>query len=305
MDDFPAAAIRFALYVSLTGLFGLAAFAQLALAPSERHRAFEFPPQRVLLLLVAGSIIFSVLSLLAVTSEMSGTPMADLDVPTLKTVLLETPLGASWTARIVALVAALGCTIAGRPLWSGILISSGVALASLAWAGHGAMNQGSEGWLHLGADVIHLIAAAGWLGSLAGFLLLLAASRAAPDLLRVAHRALKGFAATGTGLVAVIILSGLINAWFTVGIARVGTLLSSTYGILLLAKIALVMTMLALASLNRFRFTPALGRSFNIGNPDEARGALWISVLAEALLGVAALGVVAWLGLLEPLNSGM
>lgn len=301
----PAAAIRFALYVGLTGLFGLAAFVRLALVPGERHHAFGFPPQRLILLFVAGSIVFSVMNLLAVAAEMSGTPIADLDFPTLRTVLLETAFGASSIARTAALLVAFGCTIAARPRWYGTVVSSGVALASLAWAGHGAMDQGTEGWLHLSADILHLLAAAGWLGSLVGFLLLLAASGAAPELLRVTHRALSGFAGTGTALVAAIILSGLINAWFTVGIAHVEALLGTAYGFFLLAKIVLVLAMLALASTNRFRLAPALGRSLTIGTPNEARKSLWISVLVEASLGVAVLAVVAWLGFLAPPSAGM
>ncbi|KXU32297.1 hypothetical protein A0J57_11015 [Sphingobium sp. 22B] len=299
MGDLPAAAIRFAIYADLLGLFGLAAFLWLALGRSERHRAFGFPPPRVFLLLVVGAILLSGLGLMAVTAQMSGTAIAGVDLSSIRVVLFETSLGTSWIARIAALVLALSCTLTPRPIWPGIVISSGVALATLAWVGHGVMHEGPEGWVHLGADILHLIAAAGWFGSLVGFLLLLAASRTEPELLHVAHRALKGFATIGTGLVFTIILTGLINAWFTVGIGFVGRLLTSGYSILLLAKLALVMMMLALASINRFRFTPALGRSFAIGHADDARKTLWISVLAEAMLGVVVLAVVAWLGLLE------
>src|SRR3546814_12018793 len=42
----------------------------------------------------------------------------------------------------------------------------GVALTSLAWTGHGAMDQGSIGWVHLSADIVHLLAAGAWIAAI-------------------------------------------------------------------------------------------------------------------------------------------
>ena len=54
-------------------------------------------------------------------------------------------------------------------------------LASLAWAGHGAATPGAAGDLHLAADVLHLLAAGLWLGTLPPLVLLLAEVRRIRD----------------------------------------------------------------------------------------------------------------------------
>lgn len=300
MVDPSAAAIRFALYADVLVLFGLATFLGLSLDRGERRLLVDHAPRRTLLALASGAILISGLGLASVTAQMSGTPITAVDGPSIATVLSQTSFGAAWIVQSGALVLTLASVLAARPNVSLVAIFSGVALATLAWGGHGVMQQDARGFVHLAADIVHLIAAAAWLGSLAGFLLLLAASAREPRLIPVTHRALEGFSSIGTGLVGTIILTGLINAWFTVGLAHLGSLLASDYGVLLLAKLILVMMMLALASLNRFRFTPALGKALEFGLPADALAALRFSILAEALLGAAVLAVVAWLGLLEP-----
>ena len=50
-------------------------------------------------------------------------------------------------------------------------------LASLAWAGHGGATPGRPGDLHLAADMLHLLAAGAWLGTLIPLALLLAETR--------------------------------------------------------------------------------------------------------------------------------
>ena len=54
-------------------------------------------------------------------------------------------------------------------------------MASFAWTGHGAADEGLGGLLRVIGDVFHLIAAAVWVGALAVFALLLFQSRNASD----------------------------------------------------------------------------------------------------------------------------
>src|SRR3546814_8332715 len=66
------------------------------------------------------------------------------------------------------------------------------------------------------------------------------------------------FSRACTICVLVIAATGLINSQMIVGAENLGRSLSSPYGQLLLAKLALFALMLALAAANRWRLTPAL-----------------------------------------------
>src|SRR3546814_15461216 len=106
---------------------------------------------------------------------------------------------------------------------------------------------------------MHLLAASAWIGALAAFVLIFV-QRKDDDRgdLPLAHRALAGFAGAGTLLVALIVLSGLVNGLILVGFENVGELGTSLYGQLLVIKLVLFGGMLVLAASNRFRLTPAL-----------------------------------------------
>ena len=203
---------------------------------------------------------------------------------------------ARWSTRLIT---------DGSP--SGVPEAAGVAMASLAWTGHGAMDEGRAGWLHLVADILHLIAAGAWVGALLGLVLLLArpAERVDSDHLRLTHRALHGFGTVGTVVVATIVLTGLINSWLLVGPDNVLTLGTNLYGRLLLIKLALFGAMLGLASLNRFRLTPQFERSIAADDHHRALSSLRVSLGVETASVVVILAIVAWLGTLAPPASGM
>ena len=108
------------------------------------------------------------------------------------------------------------------------------------------------------------------------------------------------FANIGTVAVALLVLTGLINAGLLIGIDRLPMLWTSLYGQLLLIKLALFAVMLALAATNRFRLTPALGRILASADPSRRVGDLRISLAAESAAAIAILALVAWLGALSP-----
>ena len=106
-------------------------------------------------------------------------------------------------------------------------------------------------------------------------------------------------------MVGTIVVTGLVNGWMLVGIGNVATLPAILYGQLLIAKLALFVAMLALASLNRFRLTPAFERSIAADDHGRALAALRTSLALETACVVAVLGLVAWLGTLAPPASAM
>lgn len=297
--------IRFGLYLDLAAAFGLAVFALLSLAGAERALAL-----RPLLAMtsIAGAGL-SILGLLTMAASMSDVPLRSLDRAAVEAVLTGMAAGTAWFVRMASLVAlAMSAAIVPRwprPALSVATVGSGVALATLAWDGHGAMDDGAIGWLHLSADIIHLLAAGVWIGALAGLAMLVGRSAARMDRqhLTITHRALEGFSVTGSVIVGLIIVTGLINAWLLVGVRGISSLPTSLYGQLLLAKIGLFLAMLVLAAANRFRHTPALAKAMAQDDHGAAIRALRWSLGMETSLAVTVLAVVAWLGTLEPIAS--
>ncbi len=173
------------------------------------------------------------------------------------------------------------------------------ATASFAWSGHGASSAGAAGAVHLVADIIHALAAAVWLGALAGFCLMLA--RRDPGDVEASARSLAGFGSVGTAAVLALTLSGMVNTAFLVGMEGADQLASTTWGQLLFAKLLLFTIMVWLASHNRYTLTPALERAIEAGdNTGEAVQSLRVSVGVEMAAGILLLGLVAVMGVQMP-----
>ena len=241
---------------------------------------------------------------------MSGLPLAQAaDRETLSTVAAQTLFGRVWCARLViALV--LGVVLAGssrrddaaRSLRLLALALAAVFLAAIAWTGHANAEQGGMRLVHRAADALHLLAAGAWLGALPPLALRLGASRSAQlgagevDAIALV---VQRFSVLGMGAVAVVLASGVINALFTVG--SVAALADSSYGRLLVVKLAGVGAMLLLAALNRWRYTPVLADDkASIEARVAAARRLRRSAWGELALGLFVLAVVGLLGISEP-----
>lgn len=240
--------------------------------------------------------------LLAQTAMMAGGWAAGLDPAALGYVVQSTSLGMAHLVRAgLALVGLVALVMGrGRRLGEtvGILALSG-AVASFAWSGHGAASEGSLGLLHLAADIAHALAACAWIGALAGFCLLLISPSTREA--GVTARSLAGFASIGTVTVALLVITGLINAAFLIGAEGLGRISSSTWGLLLIAKLALFAVMIGLAAHNRFTLTPALSRAVEAqADADPSVRRLRISIGLEMLAGFALLGLVAAMGVQMP-----
>ena len=308
MTDGFAIAVRFALYADLLVLFGLAVFAVQNQAAVARDMLAGSAMRRGLAIAMAVAIFLSAASLAQTAAAMAGLPIGQLDLATVRTVALETPFGTALLVRCLALAMALiACLFLRSPMasWSIIAGASGAGAASLAWGGHAMMDEGSRGWIHLAADVLHLLAAGLWIGALVGLVVLLYRQSASmgPDYLALSHRALARFAPMGTLIVAVITLSGFVNGWMLIGPSSIGALWTTRYGILLLAKLGLFVLMLVLAAVNRFWLTPGLAAAR--ADHRAAVRALRQSLALETGSAFAILGLVAWLGMLEPPMASM
>lgn len=285
--------VRFALYAALAASFGLAAFGWLLLPREARWTTIAL--RRWLLASIAAAVLGSLVALPLTAAQMGGNPVWPIDVGTIRILLGGTALGTAWIVRIAALALA-GIVIGVRRGLALAVVATGVALVTLAWGGHGAMDDGVVGWLHLTADALHLLASGLWIGALIGLVLMVVI----PADLRLTHSALRGFAPVGSVVVAVLVVTGAINGWLLVGPHRVATLATSAYGRLLVAKLALFAAMLILAALNRYRLTPRFDHAIASKEHRAALRALRTSLAIEASCALTILALVAWLGTLEP-----
>ncbi|MBA3666633.1 MAG: copper homeostasis membrane protein CopD [Sphingomonas sp.] len=296
MPDWALVTLRLGLYIDLTLLFGIGAYNLYGRWPARPSS------RRILVGLAFAGVPLTVAAFLQMTANMLGTSLAEIDAATASMVLFETNPGTAALGRLAALaVAAVAAmrfrSTAGRGIFA---LSAAVALSSLAWSGHGAMSEGRVGWLHLVADIAHLLSAAAWVGALAMLLLAVFRSNDSRTAVEEAHAALDRFALAGTVIVALVLISGLVNSWILVGPDNVAALPDSLYGQLLIAKLVLFVAMLALASANRYFLTPRLGTALAAGDIRSAVTAVRVSVGAEISAAVIILALVAWFGTLIP-----
>ncbi len=304
MGDPVNVALRLALYLDLMLLFGLAVFGLYSFRGKERVSGAVLHFGWILPSTAAIGMLLSIAAFVVMTSNMSGASDWDELRPHLEMMLCETEIGFSWVTRMISLAVVIGFASQSNrwptgSLW--VATSAGsIALATLAWTGHGAMDEGAKRFWHFAADILHLLAAGGWIGALAAFGLMLRIKGSDPELLvRVLSRALSGFETAGALIVGTVIVTGVANYLFIVG-PTVANVISGAYGVLLLVKMVLFAGMIGLAALNRFYLSPDFERSAQAGDYSLVVNALRKSVVLESTLAVVIVCLVAWIGTLSP-----
>ncbi len=310
MEGWGNIVVRFASYADLMLLFGLPLFGLYGVKGSaaDAHAAFGY--RRLLSWLAGVGLLVSGAGMLMLAVTMSGvTEIGELQRHVFAMIITGTNVGIAWVVKIAALVGILLCAGFYRrvPTTSLVLASlfAAVGLSTLVWSGHGAMDTGTRGGIHLAADTLHLLGAGAWLGALAAFLLLLlrpVQGQGRDDAyqhLLLLRQAVTGFSSAGTLIVAVLIVTGIVNYLLIVGPSLEG-MASSPYGVLLLVKLGLFGAMLALAAANRFRLGPLLERARSSIDIARAKRALCNSLAIETTAMMLILLAVAWLGTLSP-----
>ncbi|MES2255557.1 MAG: copper homeostasis membrane protein CopD [Pseudomonadota bacterium] len=300
--------LRFVQYLGAAVLFGSSLFFLFGLPKAGEYAASNRKLPRQLIIISAAAVLFSsILGLIAQTGIVAGSLSEGLKLSSLETVIVDMNFGRSSVVRagLAALLLFMsGVLRPGYRMWvvsaaGGILIS-----ASFAWMGHAAATEGGGGDLHLASDIIHALAASAWIGSLIVFFVLLFLSGQTPASQRILLNALNGFSGIGSTLVAILIVTGIVNSWFLVGPNGLNGLWSTPYGQLLLTKVALFLGMLGLATLNRFRLAPALASRLgqDYSKPDALAG-LRRSIALESGIAFVVLSLVGWLGTLAPISA--
>ena len=287
-------------YLGASGLFGGSLF--LARQHPDLPSSNERRSLMALVLVLAAS---SVAALVLQAASMAGEddPLADPSM--LGMVLTSTSFGYAVAVRIVVTLTAIALLLRSstrRRLWMMTLLGAAATL-SLAWGGHGVADEGEAGLLHLGADIVHLLAAGLWIGALAILVVMVMEHLATTDGIatRRLDRALSGFSGAGTLAVSLLILTGLVNGWFLIGPDHLAALATTLYGRILLAKLGLFTAMLGLAAAHRWRLAPRLEAA--AASDDDARTVVIVirrSIAIEAALAILVLGLIGWLGTLAP-----
>jgi copper resistance protein D len=264
-----------------------------------------------LVLAVGSGAVWLVLT----AASMSGEPPAEVfSGGVLGTVLSQTQFGLAWTARLLfacILAATFVPLLSAQPnrswigrSWIGgfwieavAVIAAAAFAGAMAWAGHAVGGQGAEGVVHPAADILHLIAAAAWVGALLPLALLLGTAGEDKASVAIARAAVLRFSTLGLVSVGTLLVTGIVNTWYLVG--SIAALTGTFYGQLLLAKSALFAAMVAIAAVNRLRFTPRLQDASMIAT-QGAVFQLRRNALVEVLTGAAIICIVAVLGTEPP-----
>jgi len=293
------AAAMLLLGASLFPLYSRGAFSDI----DKSEQTFNCWLKRTLLIAALLSLLSS-LTWLSVQGALMGEGWADaVSGSTLSVVLLQTWFGRVWIVHLTLAGLVLGAVFAlyrAANIAAMIVIAvlSMLLVASLALVGHSM--SGTDRSIDVAAQMIHLLAASIWLGGLAplGYVLW-KAHRDHSGVWRAAARfVLPRYSQAGVVAVSLILLTGTFISWSL--LERVSDLGGTTYGRILLTKIALVMLMVAIALINRLDLLPKFAHAKPNPSAEVSLFQLSRNVVAEQVLGIAVLAVVSVLGTLPP-----
>lgn len=213
------------------------------------------------------------------TMDMAGSGLAVLASGAAWNTALFSPYGPAVIFGALAGLLALG---ARGDRWL-LMLAWFLAALSFAVAGHAA--RAEPVWLMGPLVFLHALALVFWAGALPGLFSALRAPDAAARMARFSSFALP--------MVVLLVASGGILAFRQIETPQ--ALLSTAYGWVFLAKMVLVLAILALALRHRFALTPALA-----ANAEAARPAFGRSIRLELVLMVAILALTAAFRLTPP-----
>ncbi|TPJ90608.1 copper homeostasis membrane protein CopD [Mesorhizobium sp. B2-3-13] len=270
-------------------------FAYLSIVvPSKLARDIQ---QRLQLfrIIATGVVATSTIAALPLEAGSIGDGWTDVfDRSMIWAVLSQSTVGHTWLVQavtVLSLVAALVIPSTYRQTWTALAAS--LVLAGFTLTGHAAMQQGWIGFGHRLNDAIHVLSCGAWLGSLVPLLLILLALND-PKKRISAGLALRRFSKVGHVVVALVLATGVINTFLTLG--EWPTNWSSPYQAMLATKMVLVLLMVSFAMLNRYKFVPQIAFQRS-----KSLRAIRIGTMTEITLSVCVIALVSIFGMLEPI----
>jgi copper transport protein len=295
--------VRWVNYLAILGVIGTVVFRLLVLGYLRRrggpadgrwlseaaHRAAAVGLLFGIVLLLAGAA-----RLYAQSMAMHGTQLA-LDAERLLMMLQRTVWGWAWLVQMAAGIAALACftlarrSPAGTASWSGAALAAAALAVTPALSGHAAAMTGAIGTFAIVTHTLHVMSAAGWLGTL--FVLLTAGIPAAlsvgagdgPERL---SRLVRAFSPMALLFAALLIVSGAVAAFLHS--TSLDALIGSRYGTMLLVKLGIFLLVFGTGAYNFLRVRPALGREASTRHLKRSAG-VELAMAAAVLLATAVL----------------
>ncbi|MGH3426833.1 MAG: CopD family protein, partial [Mycobacteriales bacterium] len=233
-------------------------------AAADATRAFYRRFGRLLAFAVVLGIVVSVLGTLLQGASAAGVSLwASLKGPIIRDTL-HSRFGTVWGLRVIdwVLLGALLTAASRLPRarrWLSVPIGAGALYLAMtpAFAGHPSIQ--SPVAVFFPTNVVHVLAASIWVGGIACFLLALPAAtgRLAPEnRSRLLLGTMARFSPFALGAVVAIAVTGVIQAY--IDVRSVEALFNTTYGLLVVAKVVLLLTLIGFGFQNRQRIIPAL-----------------------------------------------
>ena len=213
---------------------------------------------------------------------------------TMRPLLLLSGWGHAWllagAAILLGLFAHRLASQRRRGSWPLLTFTTFALAWSLAMSGHAA--AASDPLVAMTLDAMHVVAAGGWMGSLAMLMVIAvptALETSDEDGHRLVARLIAAFSPTALVFASLLVVTGLIAAWRNLG--SLHALLTSAYGQLLILKLLLVFTAAATGAINWRRVLPRLG--LPSATRTLRRSATFEIAIAIAILAVTAVLVAA------------
>ncbi|PFG43164.1 copper transport protein [Isoptericola jiangsuensis] len=277
-----------ALWGQLVGLGGLL-FAALVLRGTDRRDVPDvLRVVRWTGALVLGGLVLRLAARAVVVAggelgvALSGTGLADALAGSARTVFALQALGA------LAVLAGARRSLPGS--WLAVV---GVLLATAGQVLDGHSNTGTPWWLVVGVDVAHLAAAATWIGGVVMIGVVLRARRVQGRFLDAGRLGAR-FSTVGAVAVVVVGVAGVLLAVEILD--RPAQLWETSWGLVLLAKVAVVGIVAAFGAHQHFRVVPTLeAPGHGARRAHAAAGRLQRGARSETTLLVVVVVLTAWL----------
>ncbi|MFG2882824.1 copper resistance protein CopC [Streptomyces sp. NPDC048297] len=277
---------RYLSYLAAALLLGTAAFVAYCRPPSRSHLLPPLlqPPLLVLLRTGGSALLASTIAqfLLRGPYEEGVSPVRAFALSSLTRTATTRP-GELLLVRLALLLLTAACALflrrGRRRIPRRAVLAAGAILAvalSLTWSAAEHASAGLQVPLAIVSTSLHLLAAAAWLGGLPALLLTLRGTP--PDPLAAPAQVVTRFSRLAFASVTVLVVTGVYQSWR--GLGSWQALTGTSYGRVLLAKLAAVAVLLAAA---------AWSRRLTTGTAHHRPGHLRRSVLAEVAVGMVVL----------------